>query len=151
MRQRLRQFEFRELWRPKPRIWSMNEGAQCLNTVGWTVLWWNLVGTCDEDGNWRVVCAPPRTDNARTRPQGRVVVRELVIPSAPEHFDYPRPDGAGRSIHSAWNGPCGAAIQPAADLLPCGSHARSLPRRTLTSRLRSGCRLLIGTESSRPS
>ena len=101
MRQRLRQFEFRELWRPKPRIWSMNEGAQCLNTVGWTVLWWNLGGTCDEDGNWRVVCAPPRTDNARTRPQGRVVVRELVIPSAPEHLDYLGQDGGCRSIHSA--------------------------------------------------
>src|SRR5258708_29016343 len=25
LRQRLRQVEFRELWRPKPRIWSMNE------------------------------------------------------------------------------------------------------------------------------
>jgi hypothetical protein len=37
MGQRLRQFEFKELWRPKPRIWSMNEGAQRLNTVGWTV------------------------------------------------------------------------------------------------------------------
>lgn len=28
LRQRLRQVEFRELWRPKPRIWSMNEGQQ---------------------------------------------------------------------------------------------------------------------------
>src|SRR5207245_4753294 len=61
----------------------------------------NFGGTCDEDGNWRIVCAPPRTDNARTRPQGRVVVRELVIPSAPEHFDYLGQDGGCRSIHSA--------------------------------------------------
>src|SRR5205823_8645250 len=61
----------------------------------------NFGGTCDEDGNWRIVCAPPRTDNARTRPQGRVVVRELVIPSAPEHLDYLGQDGGCRSIHSA--------------------------------------------------
>src|SRR5437764_1673739 len=31
-------------------------------------------GTYDEDGNWRVVCAPPRTDNARIHPQGRIAV-----------------------------------------------------------------------------
>src|SRR5437764_12105609 len=44
-------------------------------------------GTYDEDGNWRVVCAPPRTDNARIHPQGRIAVPKLVIPGAPEHFE----------------------------------------------------------------
>ena len=27
---------------------------------------WNFGGTCNEDRNWWIVCAPPRSDNART-------------------------------------------------------------------------------------
>jgi len=59
-------------------------------------------------------------------PHVRLVVRELVIPSTPEHFAYHRPGGAGWNICSAWNGPCDAAIQSVADLLSCGSYAHSL-------------------------
>ena len=35
--------------------------------------------------------------------------------------------GAGRRIHTSWNGPGGgAAVQPPASLLPCRGHADSL-------------------------
>src|SRR5882672_10913229 len=59
-----------------------------------------------EDGNWRIMRGSPRNnDDVRTRPRRRGVVRELVVPRAAEHFDYLGPDGAGRRIHTAWNGP----------------------------------------------
>ena len=82
-------------------------------------------GGCDEDSNW-IVRASPRTNDGRTRPHRRSVVREHVVPSALDHFDYVGPDGAGRRIHSAWNGPGGAAIQPAASLLPSGGNAHAI-------------------------
>src|SRR5580692_4701178 len=87
---------------------------------------WNSEGTCNEDGNWWIVCAPPRADNARTGPHARVVVREPVIPSTPEHIDYSRRGGAGWNTRSAWSGLCEGAIQPAAYLLSSGSYAHSL-------------------------
>jgi len=52
-------------------------------------------------------------------------VREPVIFSTPENFDYARPGGAGWKIRSAWNGPCDAAIRPAADFLSCDSYAHT--------------------------
>ena len=53
-------------------------------------------------------------------------MRELVVPGAPEHFDYPGSDGARRRIQSAWDGPGGgAAIQSVAGVLPCSGHAET--------------------------
>src|SRR5215510_13568379 len=83
-------------------------------------------GQCDENSNWRIVRGSPRSDphDGRTRAQRRGVVREIVVPGAPEHFDYLGPDGARRRIQSAWDGPGGGtAIQPIAGVLPCGGHA----------------------------
>src|SRR5688500_12111553 len=97
----------------------------CASGFGTIAFASELRGRCDENDNWRIVRGSPRTntDDGRTRARRRRVVRELVVPIAPEHVDYPGPDGARRRIQPAWDGPGGAAIQPIVGFLPCGGHA----------------------------